>query len=92
MRNRGNIFVRLLYVAFMVFCIISIVSTQLEISKTEEEREELREKVIAAHDEVDEMEYDLERPIDDEYIIEFAREKLGLHLPGETIFHYDTKN
>lgn len=92
MRSRGNIFVRLLYVAFMVFCIISIVSTQLEISKTEEDREKLREEVIAAHDEVDEMKYDLERPIDDEYIIEFAREKLGLHLPGETIFHYDTKN
>ena len=83
---------RLLYVAFMVLCVISIVSTQLEISKTEEEREELREEVIAAHDEVDEMKYDLERPIDDRYIIEFAREKLGLHLPGETIFHYDVNN
>ncbi|MBO5778506.1 MAG: septum formation initiator family protein [Clostridia bacterium] len=92
MRSRGNIFVRMLYVAFMVLCVISIVSTQLEISKAEEEREELMEEVVAAHDEVDEMKYDLERPIDDNYIIEFAREKLGLHLPGETIFHYDTRN
>jgi cell division protein FtsB len=82
----------MLYVAFMVLCVISIVTTQLEISKAEEEREELMEDVIAAHDEVDEMKYDLERPIDDNYIIEFAREKLGLHLPGETIFHYDTRN
>jgi cell division protein FtsB len=64
----------------------------MEITKTEKEMEELMEEVIAAHDEVDEMRYDLERPIDDHYIIEFAREKLGLHLPGETIFRYDTKN
>ena len=92
MRRRGNIFVGLLGVAFVVFCVISIVSTQLEISKSQEEREELIQRVTAVQDEVDEMKYDLERPIDDDYIIKFAREKLGLHLPGETIFHYDVNN
>ena len=92
MRRRGNIFVGMLGVAFVVFCVISIVSTQLEISKSQEVREELKKEVIAIQDEVDELQYDLERPIDDDYIIQFAREKLGLHLPGETIFHYDVNN
>lgn len=91
MRRRGNIFVGMLCVAFVVFCVISIVSTQMEISKSQDEREALLKEVIAIRDEVDEMEYDLERPIDDNYIIEFAREKLGLHFPGETIFHYDVR-
>ena len=55
------------------------------------QRKELEKQVIAQQDEVDEMRYDLDRPIDDDYIIKFAREKLGLRLPGETIFHYDAR-
>lgn len=92
MKSRGNIFVRLLWVGFIALALFSIVSSQMTINELNDQREELAEQVVAVQDEVDEMQYDLERPIDDEYIIEFAREKLGLHLPGETIFHYDVKN
>ncbi|MBQ7355528.1 MAG: septum formation initiator family protein [Clostridia bacterium] len=92
MKNRGNIFVRLLWVGFVVLALFSIVSSQMTINELNAQKEELAEEVIAVQDEVDEMRFDLERPIDDEYIIRFAREKLGLHFPGETIFHYDVKN
>ncbi|MGM9646704.1 MAG: septum formation initiator family protein [Eubacteriales bacterium] len=92
MKSRGNIFVRLLWVGFIALALFSIVSSQMTINELNDQREELAEQVVAVQDEVDEMQYDLERPIDDEYIIDFAREKLGLHLPGETIFHYDVKN
>lgn len=92
MKNRGNIFVRLLWVGFIALALFSIVSSQMTINELNDQKEALAEEVIAVQDEVDEMRYDLERPIDDEYIIEFAREKLGLHRPGETIFHYDVKN
>ncbi len=92
MKNRGNIFVRLLWVGFIALALFSIVSSQMTINELNDQRAELADQVVAVQDEVDEMYYDLERPIDDRYIIEFAREKLGLHLPGETIFHYDVKN
>ncbi len=91
MKSRGNIFVRLLWVGFIVLALFSIVSSQLTINELTEQREALEDQVIAVQDEVDEMKYDLECPIDDEYIIRFAREKLGYHLPGETIFHYDVR-
>ena len=92
MKNRGNVFVRLLWVGFIALALFSIVSSQMTINELNDQREDLTEQVVAVQDEVDEMQYDLERPIDDQYIIDFAREKLGLHLPGETIFHYDIKN
>ncbi|MBQ8383074.1 MAG: septum formation initiator family protein [Clostridia bacterium] len=92
MKSRGNVFVRLLWVGFIALALVSIVSSQMTINDLNDQREELADEVIAVQDEVDEMQYELERPIDDEYIIDFAREKLGLHLPGETIFHYDVKN
>lgn len=91
MKNRGNIFVRFLWVGFVVLALFSIVTSQFQINELNDERKQLEEQVIAVQDEVDEMRYDLERPIDDNYIIEFAREKLGLRLPGETIFHYDVR-
>lgn len=92
MKNRGNVFVRLLWVGFIALALFSIVSSQMTINELNDQREDLAEQVVAVQDEVDEMQYDLERPIDDQYIIDFAREKLGLYLPGETIFHYDIKN
>ncbi len=92
MSRRGNIFARLLGVAVIIMALVSIVSTQMSINELNKEREQLKDEVVALQDEVDELNYDLERPIDDRYIIEFAREKLGLHMPGETIFHYDVKN
>ena len=92
MKNRGNIVVRLLWVGFIVLALFSIVSTQMTINGFKEERDELVDQVIAVQDEVDELQYELERPMDDRYIIDFARKKLGLCRPGETIFHYDIKN
>ena len=91
MKNRGNFFVKLLWVGFVVMALFSIVTSQFKINELNAQRKELEEMMIAQQDEVDEMRYDLERPIDDQYIIEFAREKLGLRLPGETIFHYDAR-
>lgn len=91
MKNRGNIFVRVLWLGFVVMALFSIVTSQFQINELNDERKKLEEQVLAVQDEVDEMRYDLERPIDDNYIIEFAREKLGLRLPGETIFHYDVR-
>ncbi len=91
MKNRGNIFVKLLWVGFVILALFSIVTSQFQINELNAERKKLEEMVIAEQDEVDEIRYDLERPIDDNYIIEFAREKLGLRLPGETIFHYDAR-
>lgn len=91
MKRRGNIFIRLLWVGFVALALFSIVSSQLEINELDKELAELENEVIAVQDSVDELEYELEKPIDDEYITRIAREKFGFHLPGETIFYYDAR-
>jgi len=55
---------------------------QKEIEKLESERAELEYRV-------DELEYYLSSPINDNYIAKIAREKLGLSFPDETIYHTD---
>lgn len=91
MKHRGNIFVRLLWVGFVVLALFSIVSSQFTINELDEELAELEQEVIEVQDSVDELEYELEKPIDDEYITRIARKKFGYHLPGDTIFYYDAR-
>lgn len=91
MKHRGNIFVRLLWVGFVALALFTIVSSQFRINELDDELISLEKDVVAVQDEVDELEYELDKPIDDEYITRIAREKFGYHLPGDTIFYYDVR-
>ncbi len=91
MKYRGNVFVRLLWLGFVVLALFSIVTSQFKINELDDELKTLEDQVIEVQDSVDELAYELEKPIDDDYIIKIAREKFGYHLPGETIFYYDAR-
>ena len=45
--------------------------------------------VDGKQEQVDELKFLIDSPIDFDYIVRIAREKLGLHFPDETIFHKD---
>ena len=55
-----------------------------EIMRTKKEDEAYIEKL---NDEIEELEYLLDAPLDDAYKIRIAREKLGMCFPDEIIFH-----
>lgn len=92
MNGRGNIFLVLITVILLVTVMYMLVSTRIELNNLLEEKEELEKTVEDYSDRVDELEYQLQKEIDDEYIIKIARERLGLHLPGEKIFYYSKGN
>lgn len=54
-----------------------------------QETEKLNEEITDKTEEVEELRYLLDAPIDDAYIIRVAREKLGLVFPDEEIFYGD---
>ncbi len=56
-----------------------------EAAKLEAERDKLA-------DEVEQMRYRLDSPMDDDYIAKIARDKLGLCYPDEIIFYGDVGN
>lgn len=91
MKYRKNIFIRLFWVGFIALALFSIVSSQFKINELDSELAALEQEVIEVQDSVDELAYELEKPIDDDYITRIAREKFGYHLPGETIFYYDAR-
>ncbi len=73
----------------VVFCVVRIVSYQIEYSNLKSQQADIQEKIEYYTERVDELENRLEAPFDDEYIIKVAKEKLNYCLPEEIIFYND---
>ena len=89
MRTRNGLITNLL-IAFVMICIVFMtLSTQMRLDKLKAEKAEREEQVEEYSDKVEELEYELERPIDDEVIKRIAREKLGYYVLGDTVYYYN---
>ena len=77
-----------LFVALILVSSIFIFATRLmEYNELIREKEELSNKIDGCQDDISKLERDIAAPMDDEYIIRVAREKLNLYFPDETIFY-----
>lgn len=75
----------------LVVSIITFVSKLVEYNELQEKKSELEEKVDRYKNSIEELEYWLEAPMDDDYIMKFAREKLDLFRPDEVVFNNDNQ-
>ncbi len=87
--NRTNLFVKIACGIFIVVALISIIRLQVQFNGLNEERKQLSAQVEEYSDHIEELKSELAQPVDDEYIIRVAREKLGYHLPDEIIYYND---
>jgi cell division protein FtsB len=71
----------------LVVSIITFVSKLVEYNELQAKKSELEEKVNSYKDSIEELEYWLEAPMDDDYIMKFAREKLDLFRADEIVFN-----
>ena len=88
-RKKTSVFVKAAIFVFAVFAVISVVRLQFQYNEYKVKRDLLKADVGALQDEVEQLEHQLETPVDDEYIIEIAKDKLSLRLPEEVIFYND---
>ena len=91
MKNVGrfNLFIKLAVIAFVCFCIFTIVGLHFRYNELREEGNELNQRIENVKDDIEKIKSDLDAPFDDEYIIRVAREKLNYCLPEEIIFYSD---
>ena len=82
--------IRLVLAALLIASITVFVTGLMKYSERQKEKEALEQKVEEYENEVEYLEYLLDCPVDYDYIVRMAREKLGLHLPDEIIYHNDT--
>jgi cell division protein FtsB len=64
-----------------------IVTLNFEVNEQKKQIRELQALLEEQQERVGKLKYELDRPFDDEYAIEIARDKLNYHLPGEIIFY-----
>jgi cell division protein FtsB len=81
---------RLLLAVLLIASLTAFITGLMKYSELQREKEVLEGKVDEYEAEVEELEYFLGAPIDYEYIIKIAKEKLNLFLPDEIIYHNDS--
>ncbi|MBO5274967.1 MAG: septum formation initiator family protein [Clostridia bacterium] len=89
MRGRANIFVKAAVVVFVCFCVMTIIRLNLDRTALMMEEERLNQQIEEYTNRIEELNDELARPYDDEYVMRVAREKLNYHLPEEIIFFND---
>jgi len=87
--GRTNLFVKIAVSVMVVVCVVTIMRLQMQFNDLNEERKELIKQVEVVREQNEELEAEIERPFDEEYITRVAREKLGLHKPEEIIYYND---
>jgi len=91
MKKGNSLLVKILIAAAIILVFALIISMQMRLNEIKEEKEKLEKQVEDYADKVDELQYQLDREIDDEYIEEYARKKLGYYMIGDEIFYFDHK-
>lgn len=90
MKNaRLNFFIKLTILVVICFCAVNIIRLRTEYNSLLETQSKLEQQKEAYEEEIERLKSELERPMDDEYVMRIAREKLNYYLPDEVIFYND---
>ena len=84
-RSLVTLFLILLFVFSIVFFLWSV----LKYNKMMDEKKEKEAQIRELQENIGELEYLVAMPLDDEFKIRIAREKLGMCFPDEVIFYTD---
>ena len=81
-----NLVITVAICLLLVVSIITFVSKLVQYNELQAEKAELLAEICEYKDSIEELEYWIAAPMDDDYIMKFAREKLNLFRPDEIIF------
>lgn len=84
-----NMFVRFAVLIFTIVCVVSLIVLRLDNNEKKTQADALRLEVETMQTYICELEADIARPFDDEYVAEIAHDELGLRYPQEVIFYSD---
>ncbi len=73
----------------LVVSVGMFITALMRYSELEREKKALEAKVEYYENEIERLNYLIESPVDYDYIVRMAREKLNLHLPDEIIYYND---
>ena len=85
----SKVLLRLMLALLLIASIGIFVTGVMKYNEFQREKSVLEKEKAALSDEIDELRFLIDSPMDYDYIVRVAREKLGLYLPDETIYYND---
>lgn len=89
MRASKNLFLKIAVLIFSVFCFITLLSLKLKNNSLQDTADNLNRQVLEYTEYINELQATLDAPMDEDYVAEIARDKLGLRHPQEVVFYSD---
>lgn len=87
--NSKRSLIKLLIGILLVASVIMLFGGIMKYNELEAERKRLENEVADLEAEIDELQYLIDSPVDYDYIVRIAREKLNLYLPDEIVYYSD---
>lgn len=91
-KHRLNFFVKLAFVAILLFLVVSIVNKNLQINSLKEQQKRLEAEKSTYTLQVERLNAQLSEEVSEETIKRIAREKLNLREPGNVVYANDLPN
>jgi cell division protein FtsB len=86
-KSKVHIIVRAFLILLLVFAVVYFLWSLMQYNDAMEKKIEKEEYVAKLKDDIQRLEYMVDAPLDDEFKIRIAREKLGMCFPDEIIFY-----
>lgn len=86
-KSKIHLIVGAFLVFMLVFSLIYFLWSLMQYNEAMEKKAEKEEYVEKLKDDIQKLEYMVDAPLDDEFKIRIAREKLGMCFPDEIIFY-----
>ncbi len=80
-------FVRVSMLVLVVFCLVAFVTLRLKQNDLYAKERALQAEIDRMNEYINELQAEIDRPFDDDYVAEIAHEKLGLRYPQEIVFY-----
>ncbi len=86
-KSTATVIIRIFLAMLMLFSVAFFLWSIMKYNEIMEQKEEKEAYIVELNDDIDRLEYLVDAPLDDNYKIRVAREKLGMCFPDEIIFH-----
>jgi len=86
-KSNISVLIRVFLALLLVFAIVFFLWSLMKYNKTMEEKAEKQAYIEQLSDDVEQLRYLVDAPLDDAFKIRIAREKLGMCFPDEIIYH-----
>lgn len=80
-------FVRVSMLVLVVFCLVAFVTLRLKQNDLYAKERALQAEIDRMNEYINELQAEIDRPFDEDYVAEIAHEKLGLRYPQEIVFY-----